>query len=353
MAFKKEDDNSIELLKEDIKAARIRNVYLFHGPEEYLKKYYLESIEKLLLQEELKTLNRVVLDGRTDARKILDNCETMPVFSEKKLVVVRNSGLFKAKKSAEGKEEKGKGDKGKGDKEELASCILTCPEYTCLVFYEEEIDKRLKAVDAVKKKGLVVEFPYQKPAELVKWVTRVIKSHKKEIDPMAASQLVDSSEAGMTELLNEISKVVLYTGSRPSVTGTDIMKVCSRSVKSKIFDLTDAVAEKNASRAIRLLDDMIVLREPLPKILFMLARQFRQVLEMKLLRDNGTTVDEAAKRIGVSPYAAGKLVKQGAAFGTGRLQEAIRECLALDVAMKTGKIKDRVAAEILVTKFSE
>lgn len=353
MAFKKEEDNSLELLKEDVKTARLRNVYLFHGPEEYLKKYYLDSMEKLLLQDELKTLNRIVLDGRTDVYRIMDNCETMPVFSEKKLVIVRNSGLFKAKKSAEGKEEKKKAGKSTGDKEDLISCIQSLPDYTCLVFYEEEVDKRLKAVDAVKKKGLVVEFPYQKPMELVKWVTRVVKSHKKEIDPQAAAQLVDSSEAGMTELLNEISKVVLYAGNKPVITGDDIHRVCSRSVKSKIFDLTDAVAEKNASRAVKLLDDMVVLKEPLPKVLFMLARQFRQVLEMKLLRDSGVSVDEAARRIGVTPYAAGKLAKQAGAFGKERLQEAIKECLDLDVALKTGRIRDRVAAEILVTKFSE
>ncbi|MDF2523089.1 MAG: polymerase delta subunit, partial [Clostridiales bacterium] len=43
---------SIDALKEDIKNNKIKNLYLFYGPEDYLKKYYLESIEKLILSEE-------------------------------------------------------------------------------------------------------------------------------------------------------------------------------------------------------------------------------------------------------------------------------------------------------------
>lgn len=339
---------SIDALKEDLKNNRIRNVYLFYGPEEYLKKYYLDAIEKRLLNDDLKTLNRVILEGKTDVVKIIDNCETLPVFSEKRVVIAKSSGLLKPKKSAG--EERGK---AKAGNEDLVSFIQNVPGHVCLIFYEEEIDKRVKAVDAIKKNGLVVEFSFQKPAELAKWVVKVFKSFNKEIDIMTASQLVDSCEPGMNEILNEINKVVLFLGNRVKVTGEDIEQVCTKSVKGRIFDLTDAIAGKNSVEALKLLNDMIILKEPVPKIIYMITRQFRHILEMKLLEKEGLSLNEAASRLGITPYAAGKILKHSNSFTIDTLKRAIEQSLELDVAVKTGMINDRIAAELLISEFSK
>ena len=73
-----------------------------------------------------------------------------------------------------------------------------------------------------------------------------------------------------------------------------------------MFDLTDAIAEKNSSKALKLLNDMVILKEPIPKILFMIARQFRQILQVKLLHREGLTTSEIASKLGMLPYIAGK-----------------------------------------------
>ena len=79
---------SIDTLKEHIKTKKIGSLYLFYGPEEYLKKHYLESLEGIILKEDFKSLNKVVLEGKVESGIIIDNCETFPVFSDRKLVVV-------------------------------------------------------------------------------------------------------------------------------------------------------------------------------------------------------------------------------------------------------------------------
>lgn len=337
---------SIDILKEELKNNKLRNLYLFYGPEEYLEKYYIESIEKIALVDDMRELNRIVLEGKVDVRKIIEHSETMPVFSQKKVVIVKNAGLAKGKKKAE---EEGK---GKAHSDDLLSYLQNVPDYTCLIVLEQEIDKRVKIVDIAKKKGLLVEFPYQKPAELVKWVIKVFKSHKKEIDSLVASKIVDNSELGMTEILNEINKIVLFLGDKSKPTAEDIDKICSKSVKSRIFDLTDAIAEKNGAKALRILNDMLVIKEPLPKILFMITRQFRQVLEMKLLRQNGMDMNQAAGKIGITPYAAGKIAKQAGVFSIEQLKNAIEDSLQTDLAIKTGRMNDRIAVELLITKYA-
>lgn len=339
---------SLDILKDDIKNKNIRKLYLFFGPEEFLKKYYLESIDKLLLSEDMKAMNRVVLEGRQDLGRLTDYCETLPVFSDRKMVIVRNSGLFKPQKKGGDGKKAGK----QPPKDELAGFLTDLPGHVCLIFHETEVDKRLKALDAVKKNGLVVEFEYQKPDELARWAVRKLKASGREIDPVTAARLIENCEQGMTEILNELEKLIAYTEGRKEITRDDVEKVCTRSIKSRIFDLTDAIAGKKSSRALELLNDMIVLKEPVPRILFMIARQFRQILQVKLLHDEGCTVEEIASRMGLSPYIAGKILRQASSFTLPRLKAAVEEGLELDLAVKTGRIEDRAAAELMIVEFS-
>ena len=340
---------SVDILKDDIKNNRIKSLYLFYGPEDYLMRHYTGLMEKSLLSEDLKTLNRVVLEGKAEINKIRDNCETMPVFSDRKMVIVKNSGLFKpAKKASETTSKKGKSS---GD--DLTQLLKDLPDHVCLIFLEQEIDKRLKAVlDTVKKHGLLVEFAFQKPEDLVKWVVKKMRSAGVEIDISTASRLVENCEQGMTEIQNEVEKLVAYLEGNGKATIKDVEKVCTKSIKSKVFDLTDAISEKNSTRALKLLNYMVVLKEPIPKILFLIARQFRQILQVKLLQAEGKNTGEIASKLGLMPFIAGKLLKQASGFKVEGLKEAMEICLEYDIAVKTGRLEDRTAAELLIIEFS-
>ncbi len=341
------ENMSLDILKGQIKNNDIKNIYLFYGAEEYLKKYYIDLIEKKVVREDFKTMNKIVFEGKVDLNKLTDACETVPLFSEKKLVIVKNTGLFKQKKKTEPD-----GSKASASKDKLLAALQSIPSYTCVIFYEEEIDKRLKSVDFIKKNGLIVEFPFQKPVELVKWVIKVFKSNNKEIGQDLASELVNSSEQGMNEILNEVNKLVAFLGDREKLTHEDIEKVLTKSVKSRIFDLTDAIAQKEISKTYEILEEITILKEPMPKILFMIARQFRQILEIKLYNEAGMGSDEIARKMGLHPFIAGKIQKQSKHFDTDTLKRVIKESLELDVEIKTGKINDRLAVEILLAMFS-
>lgn len=339
---------SLDALKEDIKNKKVRKLYLFFGPEEFLKRYYADSLEKLLLSEDMKALNRIVLEGKQEIGRLTDYCETLPVFSDRKVVIVKNSGFFKSKKKAE--DEKKAGSKSQTD--ELSTFLQDLPGHVCLIFYENEVDKRLKTLETVKKHGLAVEFEYQKPDELARWVARKLKASGREIDPVTAARLVESCEQGMTEISNEVDKLIAYTEGHQKVTSADIEKVCTKSIKSRIFDLTDAIAGKKCDRALELLNDMIILKEPVPKILFMIARQFRQILQVKLMQAEGCTPDEIASRMGISSYISGKIQKQAYSFSLPRLKKAVETSLELDLAVKTGRLEDRAAVELMIIEFS-
>ncbi|HHW31554.1 MAG TPA: DNA polymerase III subunit delta [Clostridiaceae bacterium] len=331
---------SMQILKQDIKNKEIRNLYLFYGQEEFLKKYYLNAIEKIIINEQFREMNKVVLEGKVSLSRLADVCETVPLFSERKLVLAKNTGLFKtgSKEAASGKDSD-------------MDFFKKIPTFTCLVFYEEEIDKRLKIVNAVKNNGLIVEFEYQNSTELVKWVIKVFNTYNKKISEELAAQLVNYCEPAMTDILNEINKIILYMGDRKVANANDLEQVCTKSIKSKIFDLTDAISEKNSTRALKLLNDMVLLKEPIPKIIFMIARQFRLILEMKLMLNDKVNIKTVASKLKIHPFIAGKIANQAKRLSTDTLKKALERTYELDGDIKTGKINDRIAVELLIAEF--
>lgn len=338
---------SLEILKKQIKENNLQNIYLFYGEEEYLKKYYINAITKLVVNEENKELNYISFDGKTDVDTIIANCETLPMFSEKKLVIAKNSGLFKSKKG----DVADSGSDKKATKDKLSEYLENMPQYTCLIFVETDLDKRLKLVNAIKKYGLIVELEFQKPADLVKWVIKVFSSYKKSIEQMPASYLVENSEYSMTELLNEIEKIVNFVGDKNQITINDIEQVCQKTIKSRIFDLTDAVSEGNISKALILLNDMAALKEPMQKVLFMIIRQIRMVYRIKLLRQKGVREEVASKQMGLTPFVATKVMSISRNLDINTVEKAMYYSLELDELIKTGKISDRIAIELLIASM--
>ena len=346
-----------KVLWKSIKAKDVGCLYLFFGQEEYLKRNYTEQIEKAILSEDFKLMNKVVLEGKVSPSAIVDNCETAPVFSERKLVVIKNSGLFKSgkksedtKKGSEGKIS-GEGNKAKNS-EELSEMLANMPQHACLVFLEAEIDRRIKYVELIDQYGLIVEFNFKKPDELAEWVVKRVRELGHEADPSVASLIVEYGETGMDDLHNEIKKLCAYAGERIRITTEDVAKICTKSVKSKVFDLTDAISAGQCAKALSLLNDMEALKEPMPKVMFMIARQFRQLMQVKLLLKDGATQGEIASHFKVPPFIAGKLISQSKGYPLEKLEKAVSTGLELDLAIKTGRLEDKAAVELLITGMS-
>jgi DNA polymerase-3 subunit delta len=335
---------SIELLKKEMKDKIIRKIYLFYGTEEYLKKFYLKKLEDSLSIGEYIDLNKIVLNEVDRYEKIIDSCETYPVFSNKKLVIVKDSGLFKAKVSTNSQKSAPKNN-------DFLDYLKNIPEYVCLIFMEKEVDKRLSIVDFIKKNGVLVEFPVQPIDEICSWIVKVFKTHNKIIDKSIAIKLAGFGNGTMMEILQEIEKIVLFLDERQSVTIEDIELICVKSIKVKVFDLTDAVARKDGKSALRLLGELIESKEPLYKIFLMIARQIRQMLQIKLLTEKSVDSAQIAQMMGISVYVIKKLQSQSNMFSAKGLEEVYRKCNNIDLDIKNGRINEKIAIEILVSEL--
>ncbi|MHB1420968.1 MAG: DNA polymerase III subunit delta, partial [Bacillota bacterium] len=330
--------------------------YLVHGDESYLRVELINKIKALLLPSVVAYFNLDILSGEDlDIRVLISAANTMPVIAPKRLVLVMGTVLFRTGKKNTGKEkevapgdEKGIETSPNSKDEALLLDYLRRPcNSTCLVFIATgKVDTRRKVFKALIETGEVVELAPLKGQALDNWMREYIRGEGKRVKAETLAYLAAVTGGNLALLAEELRKVCLYLGSEDEITMTAVEQVVSRTIQVGIFQLLDAVSERKADRALAALREMLLAGEPPVRIAFMLARQFRLLLQAKLLIEKGYRENQLAGVMGVHPYEAAKVNKQCRIFTIENLELAMVNLLELDLALKTGRGEARKAMEL-------
>lgn len=321
-------------INEHIKTGKLKKAYLLYGEESYLKKQYRDKLKKALLPEN-DTVNYAYYEGKkTEPEQLIDLAETLPFFAERRLIVVENSGFFK------------------NAVPKFADYIKTMPDTACFLFVEDEVDKRGKMFKAVKDIGYISEMGRQDEKTLLYWIAGQIKREGKQIKESAARYLVSRAGTDMELLEKELEKLFAYTLGRTEITSEDIEAVCTTQISNKIFDMVEAVALKQQKKALDYYYDLLALKEPPMRILYLLARQFRLLLEVKELMKQGYDKSQIAKTAKLHPFVAGKYMRQCRDFSKGQLRSIMEEAAVYEELVKTGRLNDRMSVELFIVKYS-
>ena len=321
-------------LNEDIKTGQFKPAYLLYGEEAYLKKQYKDKLTKAMLPES-DTVNYAYYEGKgTNPAELIDLAETMPFFADRRLIVVENSGFFK------------------NATPELADYIKNMPETACFIFVESEVDKRGKMYKAVKDKGRAVEMGRQDEKTLLYWLAGMVKKEGKQIKESTARYLVAKTGTDMENLEKEMEKLFSYTLGQTEITVQDVDEICTTQVTNKIFDMVEAVAAKQQKQALDYYYDLLALKEPPMRILYLLARQFKLLMEVKDLSGRGYDKPQIAKTAGLHPFVAGKYIKQCRSFSKEELRSIMEEAANTEEMVKTGRLNDRMSVELFIVKYS-
>ena len=321
-------------IQEDIKSGNSRSAYLLCGEEAYLKVQYKNKLLKALNPDD-DTMNFNHYEGRNiDVKELIDLCETMPFFADRRVVLLEDTGFFKNKC------------------DELADYMKELPDYLCLVFVEDEVDKRSKMYKAVKSCGRIGEFARQDEKTLMQWAAGILKREGKNITQRDMELLLTMTGIDMGNLRMELEKLITYTGDRNVVTRADIQEVCTTQTQNKIFDMVRAVTEKNQKRALDLYYDLLTLKEPPMRILFLLAKQFRQLLLVKEYTEEGVAQPEMASRLGVPSFVVRNIASCARSYRISELRQAVTDFVDAEEAVKTGRLQDVLSVELLIVKYS-
>lgn len=325
----------MKTIDNDIKSGQFKQVYLLYGEEWYLIRQYRDKLKKALVADE-DTMNFTAFEGsEVNPKEIIDLAETLPFFAERRLILVEKSGMFK-----------------KGG-EELADYLSDLPSTTFFLFVEEEVDKRSRFYKALTKIGAAVEFGAQKDETLARWVAGRIRAEGKNITQGAYELFISKTGTDMENIDKELEKLICYTLDKDVIRPEDVEAITTEQITSQIFAMVDAIADHQQKKALDLYYDLLALKEAPMRILFLIMRQFQIMMIVKTMGNQGFSNKDIAAKAGCPEWAVrNKYLRQCRAFSLNRIKQALQDGTEYEEAVKSGRMDDQMAVELLIIAYS-
>jgi DNA polymerase III subunit delta len=349
--------------------------YLLHGDDEFGSR---EQLKKLRNQGDFQYNQDTYNGSEVDLKTLIITSNTLPFLSEQRLVVVE--GLPKKKRgetaasaasasspSAAENAQEGAGQKGKAKRSKkskstaltrasfekaLAEHIVEMPETTVLILLlEEALEASSPLIKAAEKHGKILQSTLPKGNALESWIGKRAKSKNVKIQPEAMSLLANFIGNNLRLLANEIDKLATYIGPNGTIRAEDVRQLSAQVQEARIFDLTDALAQRNRKQALNIMHDLLSDGEPPLKLISTITSQVRSLLMVKELSQKGMRGGQVAATLGISPFIVEKAMRQVGNFKMAQLEDAYRQLLATDAALKRSRLTPEMALDLLVVNF--
>jgi DNA polymerase-3 subunit delta len=350
---------SYRQLMNDIKNNSIKPVYLIFGSERYLIDKGWEALRDAIVTS-FPELNYTMLEGeKLEANELSAACETFPFGSDKRLVAVRDLWFLKGKGDGEGE-----GDEaltsGK-DGQPFIDIIENINDTTCLLFVSYgSIDKRKKLVKELKKQEAVYEFGRVDRDDLGQWIKNVLGKNGKKIGSRELEHFIRSigymdknGSKTMYDVENEINKLAGFMGKLKDVRMEHIEAVVPRNIENDIFKLINACSEKDVDSSLRVYGDLLLEGESTLGILALLSKQMKNMIGVSQLYGERYDAGSIAAKLKLHEYTVKLCIKYSSSIKSQVLQTAFRKCLDTEFSIKSGRMGERLAMEMLLVGLFE
>lgn len=322
-------DLNYEALEKSI-SSKIESLYLIYGEEQYLVQVVINKIKKSF-GEKVLGINYVLVD-ESNAENLISILETPAFGYDKKLVIVKNSELFK---------KDGRKKSGSPLQDKIADYIENTYDEVAneniLIFTEVEVDKNV-VYDAISKKGIVSNIEELKPVQIVRKLKQICSMYDVKCDESTLNYLIEISGTNLQNLINEIRKMIEYAGKGGIITNDIVKNLAVKQIESVIFDLTDNLATKKIDVALDILDNLIYQKEAIQKILVTLYNHFKKLYLCTIAISENRDIATSLELKPNQTFLVSKYKKQASYFRNGELRRILNELIDLDYNYKNGKI---------------
>lgn len=313
-----------------IKQGDIAPVYLLVGEESYLINETMTKLRDALSQSgEIEVMNFDLDEVPVDY--VIDEADTIPFFSERKLVVAKNASFLKST-------EKGK-EKIDHDLKRLENWLAHPSDLTVTVFIApyEKLDERKKVTKLLKEKAVYVQVQTPKEQDLAVWIQGQVKERGKTIQQGALEKLVTMVGTNMLQLQMEIDKMSLYLGdSEPSeITESLVEDLVAKTLEQDAFKMLNAYFERNHTLALEIYHDLLRQKEEPIMLVGLLASNIRAMSNVYYLLKKGYHPQQIAKQLKVHPYRVKLMVENRRRPSDESLLKALYRLADVDLALKT------------------
>jgi DNA polymerase III subunit delta len=228
---------SVEKIISDWKKKLFKPVYWLEGEEDYFIDKIVHYAEHNILTESEAGFNLTVFYGRdADWTQVINSCKRYPMFAERQVVLLKEAQHMR-------------------DIDKLESYISQPLSSTIFVvaYKEKKIDGRTQLAKLLKTKAELFTTKKMYDNALPEWTNELIKGKGFTISQKAVLLLVDHIGNDLSRIDNEVDKMLVNLGTRTNITEDDIEKYVGVSKEYNSFELQSAMAAKDLSKAMRII----------------------------------------------------------------------------------------------------
>lgn len=334
-------------------------IHYLSGPDGFTLQATVQRLLRGALPPDVADLNtarlsasEVTLDGLRFA------CEAAPFLAERRVVVV--DGLFtrlgRSRGRADKRDEKAeqRAERDTGLAAAVAGYLPQAPANTLLIFVEADVPPKTGALaKALTEAGAKQQFfPVLAGMPLVRWIKERVQTSGAAIDDAAAGLLASFVGGDLRALANEVGKLATYVGPGQPIAVADVQALVSQATEANVFDCVDAIGQGDARRALGALHVLLEHGERAERILALISRQVRLLLQAKDLSQRGEGSEGIGRALGLSPFPLRKVLDQMRLFEITGLEGMLRRVLEADIQIKTGYHESGLALELLLAELA-
>lgn len=297
-------------------------VYLLYGEEKYDLYKFVDKIKSGFDKLEIGVnLFNITKENINELESI---SSTVTFFGGNKLIIIKDTNLkFDIKKIT-----------SNVDKEDIYLII------------EDSVDKRTSEYKELSKNSEVKEFKHLNEKEMINYIMSTLKMYKLNISYNDAEYMVNVCGEDKSNNINELKKLVAFLNVGDTVTKEVIDKICVKTFNSKIFDMLDCAVNKDKKKAIYLLEELLMQKEPAIKISIMLYKQIKQMYMIKFLKQQN--VKDINSMLGIHPFAFAKLNKASEGYTLEYLRKLIDKFDKYDAKTKIGEMDFEIGLKQII-----
>lgn len=323
-----------------VKQDTVQPIYFLQGTERYFIELFKEKLINTLhheIEDEVITydLHEVAIQD------VIVDAETLPFFTDKKLIVVENPLFLQAKQEKIAVEH---------DLVALEAYVKNPVPYTVLVFVApyEKLDARKKITKLLQKETTFVPCEPLRENALRKWVLHMAKEQEITIEEEACALLETEFQTNLAMLAQEMHKMALHVGESGHITTEVTKNLMSTSLNHNALQLVDAVLQKDLYEAIHIYTTLEKNREEPIALLALLSYQFRVIFQVKLLVKKGYPLQRIQSEVKVHPYVVKLARDRSNRFSEVTLEKMIQLLAETDAKIKRGEMDKGIAFELLL-----
>jgi len=321
-------------------------VLVCYGTERFLREEFINGQIEKWVDPELRDFALIRYDlAETPLGVVLEEAETIPFMAERKLVIAANAVFLTGAKDPSKVEHR----------TELLLPYLQAPApHTLLIFTvdAEKLDERKKLVKALKERKALKAFAPLAAEELPGWVERRAAKHGIRLERAALDRFLLYTGGQLQAMDAELAKLALFAGTEAAIRLETVESLVARSVEQNVFLLMEDIVGRRFDKAMNQLHELLKQKEEPIKLVMLMARQFRLIMQVKDLYAQGYSQQQAAAQLGSHPYPVKLAADQAKAYSVEQLKTILTELANLDYAMKSGQTDKVLGLELLLLKLA-